>query len=162
MKRFLLLIIALITAAGVAACSNEANEPTVSMYDLRVAMLAADSEMPEMKNVSSVENNADKLFTYLSDFDYNKIDAYYLAYAADGMAFEVAVVALKKASDVPEMVASLKKHVENRVSLYKSYAPDQVPLAEATLVTSSGRYAALIMCRDQAAVRAVFEQAVKG
>ena len=133
----------------------------LSLYDLRKDMLAADPSMPEMTAVSSVDEKADALFAYLSDLDYSKVEGYYLAYAADGTAYEVAVVVLKERSDVSELENSLRKHVEGRVNLYKSYAPEQVERAENAEIVSSGRYVALIMCGDQAAVRSVFENGVE-
>ena len=152
---FAVLIIVVLTA-----CKANENAPMVSMYDLRVEMLSADGAMPKMLSVSSADNQAKELFTYLSDFDYEKVEGYFLSYADDGMAFEIAVVCLKDGSDMPALKKSLEEHVHKRVELYKTYAPDQVPLAEETLITSSGRYAAFIMCRDQNSVRAAFEKGV--
>ncbi len=136
-------------------------KPKVSMYDLRKAMLAEDPSLPEMSAVSSVDEKADELFTYLSDIDYNKVEGYFLTFAADGTAYEIAVVALKERGDVSELLSSLRKHVEGRVNLYKSYAPDQVSRAENAEIVSAGRYVALIMCGDQAAVKAAFEKGVE-
>ena len=149
------------SAAAQTESAKETASETVSMYDLRKAMLAADPSLPEMTAVSSSDEKCDELFAYLSDLDFSKVDGYFLAYAADGMAYEIAVVALKDEGDVSELKDSLIRHVEGRVNLYKSYAPDQVEKAENALIVASGRYAALIMCDDQAAVREVFENSVK-
>ena len=145
-----------------AETSEEASaEAGISMYDLRKAMLAADPALPEMMAVSNSDDKADELFAYLSDLDYSKVDGYFLAYAADGMAYEIAVVALKDEGDVSELKDSLIRHVEGRVNLYKSYAPDQVEKAEDAEIVTNGRYVALIMCDDKEAVKAAFEEGIK-
>lgn len=170
MKRTLLTLLlictALLCACGQSAKTDDGKEtpetpPMVSMYDLQKDMLAKDDSIPEMMTVSGSDEKADELFAYLSDIDYEKVEGYYLAYAADGSAYEIAVVALRDESEVPALKESLKKHVEGRVNLYKSYAPDQVERAEKALITDSGRYVALIMCEDQSAVKAAFEAGVK-
>ena len=159
-----LLCLALTAALLLAGCAGKQpaqNAPMVSMYDLRTAMLQADPGLPEMKSVSSSDEKAGELFAYLSDFDYDKVEGYFLSYAADGMAYEIAVVCLKDSADVAALKASLKAHLEGRVSLYKSYAPEQVPKAEAAELVSQGRYVALIMCGDQAAVKTAFQNGVQ-
>lgn len=163
MKRVLFgLLAAVLLLAGCAApITPTENEPMVSMYDLRTAMLAKDPSLPEMTAVSSSDENAGELFGYLSDLDYEKVEGYFLAYASDGMAYEIAVVALKDAADLPALEASLKAHVQGRVNLYKTYAPEQVAKAQAAEIVSRGRYAALIMCGDQNAVKAAFEESVQ-
>lgn len=175
MKRILILL--LLAALLLAGCSGkpgdestaepvstepaETQTPMVSLYDLRKAMLAAEPELPEMMAVSSSDENADQLFTYLSEADYAKVEGYYLAYAADGSAYEIAVVCLRSAEDTAEMEASLKTHVDGRVSLYKNYAPDQMEQAKAAKIVTRGRYVALVMCKAQDAVIRAFEDGVK-
>ena len=148
-------------AAKTGESTDIAPETAVSMYDLRKAMLEQDKNLPEMSAVSSIDEKADELFTYLSDMDYSKVESYFLTFAADGTSYEIAVVALKQRSDLSELQSSLRKHVEGRVNLYKSYAPEQVARAEGAEIVSSGRYVALIMCDDQAAVKAAFQSGVE-
>ena len=168
MKKLLCLLLALVLL--LAGCAKPGSEPEteteaapmVSLYDLRKAMLAAQPGLPEMIAVSSSDENAAELFTYLSKLDYEKVEGYYLAYAADGRtANEFAVVCLKSEADIPALVTTLKAHIQDRVNLYKNYLPELVkPVSEAEIVTE-GRYAALIMCEDQAAVKAAFLAGVR-
>ena len=123
-------------------------------------MLSADKSLPEMKTVTDKDENAADLFGYLSDFDYDKVEAYFLSYAADGQSYEIAVVALKDADDAEALKSTLKKHCKNRVNLYQSYAPDQVRRAEAAELAVSGGYVALIMCDDQEAVKKAFQAGI--
>ena len=140
--------------------STEPVKPMVSMYDLRKAMEAAEPDLPEMLSVSSSDEDAANLFAYLSDLDYEKVEGFFLSYAAQGEAYELAVVALKDPADLPALEASLRAHQQDRVLLYKNYAADQVAMAEAAKVVSRGRYGALVMCAHPEAVLEVFEKGV--
>lgn len=155
------LLTAVLLMAGCAAAEPEEAKPVVSLYDLRVAMTEKDPTLPAMTAVSSSDENAAELFGYLSDLDYEKVEGYFLSYASEGAAYEIAVVCLKDASDIPALEASLKVHVQGRVNLYKNYAPEQVERAQATRIVSEGRYAALIMCSEQDAVQAAFAAGVR-
>ena len=64
-------------------------------------------------------------------------------------------------ADLPALEATLKAHVQGRVSLYKSYAPELVEQASAAEIVTEGRYMALIMCEDRAAVKAAFLAGVR-
>ena len=99
-KRFILIILSVLLAASLVSCGGEGTSPdapTVSMYDLRTAMLAADPSLPEMLSVSSADESAEDNFLYLSELEYEKVDSYFLAYAKDGSAYEIAVIAVKVA-----------------------------------------------------------------
>ncbi len=155
------LILCVVTGI-LGGCAKKNTEPTVSMYDLRVKMSDADKDLPEMMNVSDQDTDAEHLFSYLSDLPYEKVDAYYLSYASDGMASELAVIALKDEKDVPDCKKSLQDHVQKRINLYRSYAADQVAKAEKAKIIDDGRYVALIMCDDQNAVEKAFRDFIKG
>ena len=169
MKRILCLFVFALLLMTLAGCGGKKEEepeteeqaPMVSMYDLRVAMLEADKDMPEMLSVSSSDEKAGELFAYLSEYDYEGVEGYFLAYAADGMAYEVAVVCLKDEANAADLAKTIKAHVQGRINLYKSYAPEQVPKAEAAKIVTNGRYVALIMCDDPAAVQKAFEEGIK-
>lgn len=168
MKKLFCLLLAL--ALLLSGCAKPVEEPEteteaapmVSLYDLRKAMLAAQPDLPEMTSVSSSDENAAELFTYLSELDYEKVEGYYLAYAADGKtANEFAVICLKDEADIPALTATLTDHIQYRVNLYKNYLPEQMKQASKAEIVTEGRYAALIMCEDRAAVKAAFLAGVR-
>ncbi len=159
----ILVILSVCLVVSLASCGGEETSPdalTVSMYDLRVAMLSADGGLPEMLSVSSADESAKDSFLHLSDLEYDKVDGYFLSYAKDGSAYEIAVVAVKDPSDAPEARSSLERHLEGRKNLYKNYSPEDLPLAEAAEVGASGRYVYLIMCSDRDAVKDAMEKVI--
>lgn len=115
------------------------------MQALENSMVSADKTLPEMKVSGSWDENAEKAFSYISDLEYNKIHGFFLAYAADGMAYEIAVVQLKDKSDASAMADSLREHVRSRVQMYKTYEPQQVQRAESAVVKTDGDCVLLIM-----------------
>ncbi len=163
-KRASLVVLSVCLAASFTACGGaeevSPDAPTVSMYDLRTAMLAADGGLPEMLSVSSADESAKESFLHLSDLEYDKVDGYFLSYAKDGSAYEIAVIAVKDPSDAPEAQRSLERHLDGRINLYKNYSPENLPLAEAAEVGSSGRYVYLIMCTDRDAVKSAMESII--
>lgn len=159
MKKFLsklLVIIALLTCG----CGSEPAADTVSMYDLRVAMEEADESLPSMLNASNVEEDAKSNFKYISDLDYDKVESYFVSYSEDGLADEIAVIAVKDAADAREAKESLAAHREERHKLLEQYEPEQVKRIDDGLIFTSGRYAVLIICDNAGAVKAAFEKFV--
>lgn len=159
MKKILSVMLAVIVLLQ-CGCGGSKVSDTVSMYDLRQAMEAADSSLPEMLNASSTEDNAADSFSYISDMDYDKVDSFFLSYAKEGTADEIAVVAVKDLNDVDEAKKSLEKHRENRRKLLEQYEPEEVKRIEDGLVFAKDQYVVLIICDDSSAVKSAFEKAI--
>jgi hypothetical protein len=166
LKKAALIFLAALTLFAIASCQKagtpEAPEKAVSMYDLRAAMCAADPTLPEMLYASSSDSDPAKLFENISDVDYEKVESFFVAYAADGKAYEIAVVCAKDAADTSEIKTSLLRHVASRAETYRNYMPDQTKKAEDAEVFVSGRYAVLIMCDKKDEVRKAFGDFING
>ncbi len=159
-------LLSLFSACGGVISTSETDEvipdaPIVDMGELCAAMISADESFPAMTTVDSSEEKASKLFIYISEMDYSKVDGFLLSYADDGASYELAVIAVKDRGDVREAEASLKEHLESRINLYKNYSPENLPNAEAALVGTNGRYAYLIMCDDPNAVKAAMIEKIR-
>ena len=142
-KRMVCALCAVMLAFSLCACGEKTN--SIDMQALANSMVSADKSLPEMKVSGSWEENSEKAFSYISDLEYNKIHGFFLAYAADGMAYEIAVVQLKDKSDASAMADSLREHVQSRVQMYKTYEPQQVQRAESAVVKTDGDCVLLIM-----------------
>lgn len=142
-KRIVCALCAVMLALSLCACGEKTK--SIDMQALENSMVSADKTLPEMKVSGSWEENAEKAFSYISDLEYNKIHGFSLAYAADGMAYEIAVVQLKDKSDASAMADSLREHVRSRVQMYKTYEPQQVQRAESAVVKTDGDCVLLIM-----------------
>ena len=159
MKRIICVICALAMCLSVCACGEKTQK--IDMYELQKSMVSADKSLPEMKISGSWDENAEKAFSYISDMEYNKINGFFLAYAADGMAYELAVVQLKDKSDAGEMEDSLNEHVQTRVRMYKTYEPEQVQRAENAVVKTVGDCVLLIMSDSPENAETAFKEFTK-
>lgn len=142
-KRIVCALCAVMLSLSLCACGEKTK--SIDMQALENSMVSADKSLPEMKVSGSWDENAEKAFSYISDLEYNKIHGFFLAYAADGMAYEIAVVQLKDKSDASAMADSLREHVRSRVQMYKTYEPQQVQRAESAVVKTDGDCVLLIM-----------------
>lgn len=142
-KRMVCALCAVMLAFSLCACGEKTK--SIDMQALENSMVSVDKTLPEMKVSGSWDENAEKAFSYISDLEYNKIHGFFLAYAADGMAYEIAVVQLKDKSDASAMADSLREHVQSRVQMYKTYEPEQVQRAESAVVKTDGDCVLLIM-----------------
>lgn len=159
MKRIICVICALAMCLSVCACGEKTQK--IDMYELQRSMVSADKSLPEMKISGSWDENAEKAFSYISDMEYNKIHGFFLAYASDGMAYELAVVQLKDKSDAGEMEDSLNEHVQTRVRMYKTYEPEQVQRAENAVVKTVGDCVLLIMSDSPENAETAFKEFTK-
>lgn len=159
MKRIISAICAALLLLSLCACSKTSEK--LDMFELQKCMVAADKTLPEMKISGSWDENAEKAFSYLSDLEYNKIHGFFLAYAADGMAYEIAVVQLKAKADAAELTESLRGHVETRAQMYRTYEPEQVQRAESASVETIGDCVLLIMSDAPDMARTAFNEFVK-
>ena len=135
-KRMVCALCAVMLSLSLCACGEKTK--SIDMQALENSMVSADKSLPEMKVSGSWDENAEKAFSYISDLEYNKIHGFFLAYAADGMAYEIAVVQLKDKSDASAMADSLREHVQSRVQMYKTYEPQQVQRTESAVVKNDG------------------------
>ena len=155
MKRIISLVLATILCAGMLCACGQSNETTnVSLYDLSRVMLDA-TEFGDMTYVSSADDGAGDLFTYISDLEYEKVAQFFLAYATDGKgnADEIAVVQVKNKLDLDAAVKSLQAHLEKRVNLYRTYDPTQSAKIEKGEVFTVNDLAVLIVSENNAAVK---------
>ena len=153
-------LLALLMLFGLAACQS-GSDNDVDIHAVTDEMRSA-AEWPDMLEIRKGDSREQKGFAAISDMDYDKVDDFSLLYAADGSAYELAVIRLKDGSDVKELESSLKRHIDSRVSQYRYYDASQVPRAESAIVAVKGKYAALIMCGDPSAVKAVFDKNMQG
>lgn len=162
-KRAIVGMLALVVVcSSLTSCGKEKTkeQTTVDMNELNKELLAADTTLPEMKTVTSEDENAELSFTSLSDIDYSLVDSYFYSYAEDGDVQEVAVIALKEEGDAAEAMESLHTHVENRLGTLREYAPDKVELAEDAIITNEGRYVVFVIAEKSGLIQNAFKESI--
>ena len=148
----LLALLVLLSACGGGA---EA-EPEI----LRQTMTDAAPSLPEMLRADDTDENAEELFAHISDMDYGKVSRFFVLYAADGSADEIAAILVKNSADADGARQSLAAHLEDRARLYEQYKPEQLRRIEQAELFVRGRWAVLIVCDEAAAVKAACVRAM--
>lgn len=158
-KKTLCLALAAVLLLGCAACGpKEDDGPDLDPAEVLQAMMAVDTTLPDMVTKSSEDGEAKDNFFYLSNLDYGKVEAYCYAFADAGTAEEMAVVKLKDKADAAALMESLHRHVEARQGTFEEYDPEQVPLTEGAVITSEGRYVALIVSKKNGLAQSEFKK----
>ena len=160
-RKFTALVCVLLLTVGTVGCGGEkpaqGNEPAVDMQTLQESMLAADTTLPEMKVVTSDEEQAELNFSALSDFEYDRVQSYFYAYASDGGSQEIAVVQLRDAGDAAALMNTLKDHLEDRRGALTAYAPDQLPLVDHAVIKQKGALVTMIIAEKSGLIQQAFE-----
>ena len=160
-RKFTALVCVLLLTAGIAGCGGEEtmqeNGTAVDMQTLQESMLAADTTLPEMKVATSDDEQAELNFSAFSDFEYDRVQSYFYAYAADGGSQEIAVVELKDASDAAALMNTMQDHLEDRRGALTAYAPDQLPLVDHAVIKQKGNCVAMIISEKSGLVQQAFE-----
>lgn len=155
---FAALALAFALLLTLCACGGQAPvSPTADMADLQKTLLAADDTLPEMLSITSEVEDAQHLFTYLSDLPYDKVDSFLLSYSAEGKADEIAVIAVKDPTDTIEALASLQNHLDSRLALFRQYTPEEAKRAEQAIVFAQDRYAVLLISDGNQQVQAALD-----
>lgn len=161
LHRLTAVVCVLVLTAALVGCGGEkttdSSEADVDLVTLQQVMLAADTTLPEMKVVTGDDAQAELNFTAFSDFDYNRVQNYFYAYAADGGSQEIVVVQLKDAGDAAALMNTFKDHLEDRRGALVAYAPDQLPLVDHAVVKQKGNLVAMIISEKSGLVQKAFE-----
>lgn len=159
MKKLFTILVLAAMCLTLVGC-GQSGEGSASMDDIKSAMTQADSSLPDMTEVDSSTENAEDLFSYLSDIKYSKVKDFFMQYSSDGLADEIAVIEMKNSTDASRAKNSLENHVDSRIKLFNNYQPDQVKRAKNALVFTEGKYAVLIISDNANDVKTAFENAV--
>lgn len=160
-KQGLLLLLCL-GLGLLSACAGRGQGAGPDPANLGPTLRQAAGTLPEMDTITSGDDRGQELFPYLSDLDYGKVDGYYFAYAKAGTAQEIAVIRLRDPADAQEAKASLERHVQGRLGVFRVYDPAQAAQVEDARILVSGSLVALVICQDPAPVEQAFRAALNG
>lgn len=151
----------LLTGCGAKQPAPEttpAPQASVSMYDLSEAMRSAWGSESELAYVSSSDDNAAEELAYVTETDYEKVDSFFMLYAADGSksADETVVIRMKDEADAQTAADTFSAHVKSRKALYDVYAPELAAEMDGAVIFTEGSFAVLIVGGNAEAAREAF------
>ncbi|MBO5246529.1 MAG: DUF4358 domain-containing protein [Eubacterium sp.] len=163
-KRSICVLCSMFCLLCCVACAKEQTSETntqtaqVDMQALQDVMLAADTTLPEMKVVTSEDEQAELNFSACSTFSYDRVASYFYAYAADGGPQEIIVVELKDGTDAAVLMNTFQEHLKERQGVLESYAPDQLAFIERAVIKQKGNCVTMIICEKSGLVQKAFEE----
>lgn len=158
MKRFLSAALVVLLAVSLIACGSKQAADAVSVGK---NIMKSASGFPDMKTITSSDEDAELNFTTLCDFDYSKVSSYYYSYAADGTAPEVAVVTLKSSDDTADLMSALKDHQKTREGTMQEYSADQVQMVSSYILTQKNGTVGYFIGKGVADLEKTFKEEVK-
>lgn len=148
------LLVALAAALVFAGCSREVSEEKdVPISDITEKLLS-DLTWVDGPLFQLNDNAVSKTY----DFGEAGIEGceVYIA-ASNATAEEIAVVKLNDKKDLPAVEEAMQKRVDTKKKEVENYKPEEVYKLENAVITSHGRYAALIVCDEFDKADEVFE-----
>lgn len=147
----LLLLLALTACSG-----QQAAETSCTPAEIAEAIIESQSELPALNPLTA----EDEYFaTYLSDFyllDSEQVEDGAIYYADGVEASEIAVMVMKDQSNAEMTRTQLLEYLTSRAGAFEGYAPQQAALVKDGVVTTNGKYVALLICADTESAQLAF------
>lgn len=135
---------------SVASCA-------VDLKDLFTSVKNASGALPEMCSFSTLDKDAEDCFRCLCDFDYSKVEDYYISYSSSGTAEEIFLIKLKNSEDSTYAKLSLHNRIKSRSATFDQYQPGECSKLGKAIIASKGNYVALLICPDGYSAKQAFE-----
>lgn len=163
-QSFLSLCLILLLSISCISCGTRNNATVaaasvISLQDLTYKIEQAGGKLPKMDCYNTSSKDAEDWFHYLCDFDYSKVDDYYISYASNGSAEEIFLIKLKNSEDSTYAELSLHDRIKSRATTFDQYAPKEAAKLSHAVITSNGNYVALLICEDEYSAKKAFEDA---
>ena len=164
MKRLVSVFLCLLFTVALGGCSNRDSSSqkdlTADMFSLSQKMMQADETLPIMMTYTDKDDeNGSKLRRHFG-LNRTKTNAYFFSCEESENTHEISVLEMKSSQDTPAAEEALKKHAE---SLSKQFSDSKEKKArvDKAIVTSKGRYTALIICDKPSEVQKAFDAAIQ-
>ena len=151
LRRGLLLLMVLLACCGCSRGVDEEKEVPLSDISAKLMSdLAWVDEPLYQLNETAISTNYS-----FGDIGLEGCEAY--LGATNATAEGIVVVKLADKKDLSDLEAALQKRVDSRKKQFENYVPAEVYKLENAVITSHGRYAALIVCDEFDKADGVFE-----
>lgn len=154
-------IVMLVMTACTKKSGNGGDSSDVDVKSLVSAMVEESKDFPKNESLYKGDNDDEKWFEYLCEFDYNKVEDFGIKYSMETTADEIFVIKLKSSGDVEDMKKALTGRVESRKTQFATYAADEVDKIEHHKIIAEKDVVALIISSDTSGPVKVFQDKVK-
>lgn len=146
-----LLLLSLVGCSG-----QQASETDKAPDDIAAEIRSSQQGLPELMQITSEDTDFN---IWLSDYylmQAEQVSGGVICYADGVEASEIAVLLLTDEKDCKAAREALNKYIQNRVSVFEGYAPQQAAMVKEGIVVENGRYIALLICPEPQTAEAAF------
>lgn len=126
-------------------CGKEEAESKFSATQLMEKVLSGINDLPEVEVVTEKSDDAESIFSYLSDLNFDKVKSFEYRFSKEGLADEIAVIEVKNSDDVDSVMKDLNDRVETRKNTFKTYDEKEVSKFDTALVVAKDNYILMII-----------------
>ncbi len=137
-------VILALTVFLLCACSEEVTPLNRDQADKLVTEITATSDIFSEEMVQLGENSVSNIFSFLDDSPWKICYAGISGVTAD----ELLVAEAPSEEKLNEYYSKIESYIENRISQFSGYAPEEVPKLESALLIKDGMYIIYIACAD--------------
>ena len=155
-KLICLLMIAVLTVC-LCACGSKKEKKEEKKEESQIKMPASDllsktiekvKDFPEGESFKKGNDEDERWFEFLCEFDYDKVDDFAIKYSVSGTADEFLLIKVKDEKDVKALKEALLKRQDTRKTQFKQYDAKEVSKIEAAKIVSSDNVVAFIVSDD--------------
>lgn len=149
-------MIAVLTVC-LCACGSKKEKKEEKKEESQIKMPASDllsktiekvKDFPEGESFKKGDDEDERWFEFLCEFDYDKVDDFAIKYSVSGTADEFLLIKVKDEKDVKALKEALLKRQDTRKTQFKQYDAKEVSKIEAAKIVSSENVVAFIVSDD--------------
>lgn len=135
-------------ACGSKKEKKEESKIKMPASDLLSKTIEKVKDFPEGESFKKGDDEDERWFEFLCEFDYDKVDDFAIKYSVSGTADEFLLIKVKDEKDVKALKEALLKRQDTRKTQFKQYDAKEVSKIEAAKIVSSENVVAFIVSDD--------------
>ena len=152
-RKFLLVSV---IAIFLVSCASESLYTPHSPRQMAEVIFNSHEDIPSLILLLPEDDHFLEYIANIYLFDTDLVEDGAILFSHGMYADEIAVFRLSEAADLSEVQTALTSYMQRRASLFMGYAPDQARVLQDGIVTSRGRYIALLVSGDSRAAESYF------
>lgn len=160
-KILCLLSIALISILLCACGTKKEKKETgvkLSAPEIITKVVEKLDNFPEHETLKKGDEDDQKWFEYLCEFDYDKVEDYVIKYSVSGEADELLIIKVKDEADIKSLKDALSKRQESRKNQFQQYAAEEVAKIDAAQIVAKENVVAFIVSDDVSNISNMFKE----
>ncbi|MBE6551235.1 MAG: DUF4358 domain-containing protein [Ruminococcaceae bacterium] len=150
-------VILALAAVLLCSCSKNNLPITREQAEKFVSDISTSTNIFSEEMIQLGDNSVSNVFSFLDDSPWKVCYAGISGVTAD----ELIVAEAPSTEKLDEYCTKINRYIENRISQFSGYAPEETPKLESALVIKDGTYLIYIVCADVQAAQQMFNDIKK-